>query len=86
MHVDLPEGGQGGCYAVQFILKSCAFLSLTIWSQNLAFENQVFVDEFFRPIQPFGISDLQTRTERRFLNAAGRPCSQSCTWLYAHRA
>ena len=58
MDVDLPEGGQGGCYAVQFIRKSCAFLSLTIWSQNLAFENQVFVDEFFRPIQPFGISDL----------------------------
>ena len=28
---------------------------------NLAFENQVFVDEFFRPIQPLGISDLQTQ-------------------------
>ena len=50
------------------------------------FDNQVFVDEFFRPIQPFGISDLRTRTERRFMNAAGRPCSQSCTWLYEHRA
>jgi len=26
MHVDVPEGDQGGCYAVQFILKSRAFL------------------------------------------------------------
>jgi hypothetical protein len=26
MHVDVPEGNQAGCYAVQFILKSRAFL------------------------------------------------------------
>ena len=26
MHVDVPEGNQAGCYAVQFILKSPAFL------------------------------------------------------------
>ncbi len=26
MHVDVPEGDQGVCYAVQFILKSRAFL------------------------------------------------------------
>jgi hypothetical protein len=26
MHVGLPEGGQGGCHAVQFILKSGSFL------------------------------------------------------------
>jgi len=25
-HEDVPKGGQGGGYAVQFILKSCAFL------------------------------------------------------------
>jgi hypothetical protein len=26
MHVDIPEGDQGVCYAVQFILQSRAFL------------------------------------------------------------
>ena len=26
MQVDFPEGGQGGCYAVQFLFKSRAFL------------------------------------------------------------
>jgi len=26
MHVDVPEGNQGGCHAVQFILESRAFL------------------------------------------------------------
>jgi len=26
MHVDVPEVGQGGCYVVQFTLKSRAFL------------------------------------------------------------
>jgi hypothetical protein len=35
------------------------------------FENQVLVDEFFRPIQRPGISDLQARAESPFLNAAG---------------
>jgi hypothetical protein len=25
MHIDVSEGEQGGCHAVQFILKSCAF-------------------------------------------------------------
>jgi len=32
-------------------------------------ENQVLVDEFFRPIQPLGIRDLRTWPERSFLNA-----------------
>ena len=53
------------------------FRSLTarMGGVNLAFENQVLVDEFFRPIQRLGISDLQARPERPFLNAAGYPTS-----------
>ena len=38
----------------------------------LAFENQVFIDEFFWPVQPLGISHLQTPVGRRFLNAVSR--------------
>ena len=35
MRVDLPEGGQGGCYAQQFILESRAFLSFRGRSYHL---------------------------------------------------
>lgn len=35
-----------------------------------AFENQVFVEELFRPIRPLGFSELWTLVERRFLNAS----------------
>lgn len=34
-----------------------------------AFENQVLVDEFFRPTQPLVISNLPKQPERRLLNA-----------------
>ena len=38
MHVDVPEGDQGGCYAVQFILKSRTFLlELTDYRLHQAF-------------------------------------------------
>jgi len=54
------------------ISNGCPYRDLIVrFTEWVAFENQVLVDEFFHPIQPLGINDLQERTERPFLNAAG---------------
>src|SRR5438876_6323955 len=44
VNVDLPEGGQGGGYAVQFILESCAFfLELASYRLQQCFWHEVIV-------------------------------------------
>jgi hypothetical protein len=51
---------------------------------NPAFKNQVLIDDLFSPIQPLVIRDLQTRPERPFLKAAGRPCIASAVSRYVY--
>ena len=49
MHVDIPEGDQGGCYAVQFILKSRAFfLELADYRLHQCFWHEAILSLAFR--------------------------------------
>ena len=62
MHVDIPEGDQGGCYAVQFILKSRAFfLELADYRLHQCFWHEAILSLAFREegnllrnLQPIG--------------------------------